>query len=1494
MAGSVRNMSTAWAIGIVGLLLIPGGAGISLGAAFAHSPPSGTAPARAAPYGHAHPDGTTIHDLVVTTTTFGGATNAPLTFTASLAGIAGLAGPVNWTWGDSNHSTSTGPQIPYGYGQPGIYQVEAQYTDPTSGTVHDNLAKLLAVPVWATHAGDSVGTRPQITGWVVANGTASSGATALVAPGGSVTVAAELSQAIPAPSLTGTGASFTIAPAVSGDTTWSAQTLDPSGVSQVTASFSGATPPGLYPLTFLYTATVDADNLATTVNGTFEFTVVVGSGLGGGVVPYAHSTDPTSLTAYQVAFAPTSLDPTIDYDSNGAQLFRNVYQTLIIPNGSATGGDPNSFLPSISTCVPGSAACTSLYGSSLVSGYNYTFVIGNSSQFYDPTTVANWPVFPSDVEFTVARAMGLSNLPCFGCTPGWMLDQALLPGGNGAWDSGFHNVYNNTPSTVAAAMTINGTDCPSAATLRAHGCVTFHVDGGATSWPFFEQLLANPLGASIVPCGWFSAPSQSAGIPYWSAGNITGAGDQPCPAWGAGMGTTPGSVPATGWDLWEFDTAFSSGGVVYSTAAGSGPYELSQYSNFTGYTLSTNPYYSSNPECTTSGCNPAAGTYIPTVVVNFESTTAPGMSAIAAGAADWADADTNDSGALAADAAQGLATTVLLPQLEYWSNQFDFDYNLTLAQQVTGTLPTAPANLLTDPELRQFLSAAFPYATTQSQAFTLNGTQYAFPFGGGVIPLSDGGSAPSNVSWPFGDPVSNPTVVGSDGWWWAQTQAEGLAGGNCTALMPCDFPVGYLGPNPLVGAADAAWAAEVSSISGGAIVPQIVDLNVSVFAEVLYGGPGNNPMAVTTTAWLNDYPDPTDAINALYTPTSIYGTAAAYPTVLQSFNASSCSTSPSYWADPARASVPADCQGAAYNASLDLLAQAATTPVGAGRNALFAEAEQIERHLALDSAVDQRNAVAAVAPWIDPTSVPANAWLDSDGVAWYLLAERTGPAVPLGVRGPVAAPAILRSGQSLNLSAAAVGGVGGYSYGWSGLPAGCPLSTQSSWQCVPSAAGPFTITVTVHDGAGHVASASVSVLISGIAIASFSATPSSIVLGATTTVTTVLAVASGTVTYSYTGLPKGCASSNVSSFTCQPSVGGLFDLVVNVLAPNGSRGSASTSLTVTTSGPKILGFAAAPSALDVGGATTLTLDLTNATAPVTVVYAGVPGCNATLSATATGANWTAPMACTPTTTAAFTVYGNVTAANGRVNGTTSLTVNALPAVVSLVGPTAIDLGQHLTLTATASGGTTPFAWSYTGLPAGCTSANSPTLTCTPTGVGASTITVHLADTDSERASATASLTVNAALQIVNFVSVPDTVPVGGSTNLTVRVGGGTAPFSYAFTGLPSSCPTASTGVLRCIPTTAGTYTIAVGVRDATGATVNGTALLNVTASGGGSSPPATLGGLPLNEALGLIAVLVIIAIAAALVWRMRGPKRPAAEPPEAAPAPSEPDQAPAP
>ncbi len=81
---------------------------------------------------------------------------------------------------------------------------------------------------------------------------------------------------------------------------------------------------------------------------------------------------------------------------------------------------------------------------------------------------------------------------------------------------------------------------------------------------------------------------------------------------------------------------------------------------------------------------------------------------------------------------------------------------------------------------------------------------------------------------------------------------------------------------------------------------------------------------------------------------------------------------------------------------------------------------------------------------------------------------------------------------------------------------------------------------------------------------------------------------------------------------------------------------------------------------------------------------------------------------------------------------------------------------------------------------------------------------------------------------------PASLEINNTTTGEVTAAGGTAPFSYAWSGLPSPCVSNDSAIIVCIPQVVGLYNVTVSVSDASGS-VSITSGLTVLPSPGGAA-----------------------------------------------------------
>jgi len=708
------------------------------------------------------------------------------------------------------------------------------------------------------------------------------------------------------------------------------------------------------------------------------------------------------------------MDPSVAYDSVSAEPILNVYQTLVAYNGNNT----SSFLPELAQCVPG-PGCASMFGGNTLIVNNtttgapqyWTLPIDPAAHFYDPSTRVYWMAYPSDVAFTFARTCGFANLPGFAAQPGWIQCQALLPSGNNSWDSGIHYLFNNTPQRILGSILINDSAyCPPIA-LQLNGCVTFNASGGGSAWPFLLQLLADPLGGSIEPCGWFTF--QGASVPGFAGTDVPN-GDGPCLLPGGAKSTSDVSflnwsrnTPSTAWDAFE-RLALNTPGIqpgVRWKMVGSGPYYLSgqPFQQSVGYMLRPNPAYLAPSGCQGQpNCEPGPSSYIPTISVNYTATDTIGLRGYANGTTDFATILTPEGPQMLVLLNESRIGRLNVPTGSIFALAFALTFSPTAAKTLDPNPINVPGDFFSYVGLREFLAHAFPYNTVENSIFTADGIQYGINYGG-AIPHYTGDYYPTNISWPTGDPVSNVSTVGSAGWWWAQATSSSspyydpeLA--NCSSSSPCQVPIVGQQAETQVDQMIQDYLPYISQITGGRISPNTFDVSdcfsccTNPFACSL---PGQSAVPMAGLGWAPDYPDPTDYVMPLYYPNATFTGGTALEQTLAPLT---CSQGPVpasaqglvYWAG--QFGVPQACQGNAYGAMEWGMNVASGMADGSARVLMYNLIEHVANELALYVYYDQSTLITTYASWIAKSSLDTNPMIGGLGdFLWYDV--RYGPVV---------------------------------------------------------------------------------------------------------------------------------------------------------------------------------------------------------------------------------------------------------------------------------------------------------------------------------------------------------------------------------------------------------------------------------------------------------------------------------------------------------------------
>jgi hypothetical protein len=465
-------------------------------------------------------------------------------------------------------------------------------------------------------------------------------------------------------------------------------------------------------------------------------------------------------------------------------------------------------------------------------------------------------------------------------------------------------------------------------------------------------------------------------------------------------------------------------------------------------------------------------------------------------------------------------------------------------------------------------------------------------------------------------------------------------------------------------------------------------------------------------------------------------------------------------------------------------------------------------------------------------------------------------------------------GTSTTLRTVAAGGSGTLRYSYSTLPSGCLSANVANLTCIPTAAGTFAVHVTVTDAVHVTASENVTLVVNPLpTFASLITVPGQADQGQSFTIYANLTAGTGTAPFSYVyrNLPHPCVTADTPTLACTPALPGTAVITVNVTDAFGWTVGSAVGITINTD-PTFSSGVASPVALDVGTPVSIWANATGGSGSFVYNYTNVPtGCTLTSRAANT---------CTPTVAGTFNITAKVTDAAGYVlTETIPLVVNPALGVAPInATPSTIDAGQSVTLRALPTGGTSPFAFAFTGLPRGCIqSPGDGNLTCSPSIAGSYTIGVSVTDASKVTLTSGGTLTVLTDPGVIALTASSTSVTVNQAFSLSTDAANGSRPYTYAYTGLPPGCASANSATLQCTPTGTGTFSILVTVKDSLGFSAPSQPT-NVTVSAAASS---TFLGLPGATGYALIGLVVaVVAVGVYLVVRRRsaGPKSPPPEP----------------
>jgi uncharacterized protein (TIGR03437 family) len=327
----------------------------------------------------------------------------------------------------------------------------------------------------------------------------------------------------------------------------------------------------------------------------------------------------------------------------------------------------------------------------------------------------------------------------------------------------------------------------------------------------------------------------------------------------------------------------------------------------------------------------------------------------------------------------------------------------------------------------------------------------------------------------------------------------------------------------------------------------------------------------------------------------------------------------------------------------------------------------------------------------------------------------------------------------------------------------------------------------------------------------------------------------GPYTYSISGQPAGVILGS-GSLSGTPTQAGNFNATVTVSDTNQASASASiainvlglttTSLPTGTTGLSYATFIGAAGGAPAAGPIAEARRAIPADVGVTYLFSATglpPGLFLTNYGYLNGTVYTAG-----------TYPLSITVSSGGLSVTTTLNLTIAPPGPLSISGAALPGGTVNILYSQAlgaTGGLPPYTWSQNAgsLPAGLSLSASGIVSGTPVTPGSFSFGVQARDTAGAIATATASLTIQAAPLTITTTSLPSGMNGVDYPQQQLAGSGGVPPYTWAIgsgSSLPSGLALSSTGILNGVPTVMGMFSVGVTVTDH--ATSQGSATLPLT------------------------------------------------------------------
>jgi hypothetical protein len=414
------------------------------------------------------------------------------------------------------------------------------------------------------------------------------------------------------------------------------------------------------------------------------------------------------------------------------------------------------------------------------------------------------------------------------------------------------------------------------------------------------------------------------------------------------------------------------------------------------------------------------------------------------------------------------------------------------------------------------------------------------------------------------------------------------------------------------------------------------------------------------------------------------------------------------------------------------------------------------------------------------------------------------------------------------------GGTAPYAWSWSGTtPPGLSINSSSgAVSGTPTTAGSYPVTVTVTDSSTptrQTASQQFTIIINPSTLTVTCSAPLAGTVG-TPYFWSTCTPSGGTAPYawSWSGTtPPGLSiSSSSGAVSGTPTTAGSYGVTITVTdSSTPTRQTASHGFAITINPSALMVTCSAPPSGTVGTPYSASpCTASGGATPYTWSWSGTipPGLSINSSSGAVSG--------TPTTAGSYPVTVTVTDSSTPTKQTASqqftVTINAKGLTVACTAPASGTVGTSYSSAAcTASGGATPYTWSWSGtIPPGLSiNSSSGAIGGTPTTAGSYPVTVTVTDSTTptkQTASATVTISVLSAPQLsCNPTSGPVMVGIPYTAICTVSGGAPAYTFSLSAGSLPSGLTPAAAATTYTIsgkPAAPGAYSYTVQVKDSVG------------------------------------------------------------------------------